>query len=82
MFRSIIPVAALLFASGLAMAAARSPAHRALAQPVPAARAGCLDNSRSLSHIAYVPTALQQVPRCGHLLATDTLIAVRHWNRT
>jgi hypothetical protein len=81
MFRSVMSGAAVLVFAGAAMAAAPSP-HRALARPAPAPRAGCLDSSRTISHIAYVPAALQPVPRCGHLLATDTIIAVRQWNGT
>jgi hypothetical protein len=70
--------AAVLFISGAALAAGKPQPHKALAQPAPAARAGCLDSARFYAHIAFVPAA----PGCGHLLSTDTLLAVRHWNRT
>jgi hypothetical protein len=53
-----------------------------MVQPSPAARAGCLDNSRYLSRTAYTPTATSIPPRCGHLLSTDTLLTIRRWDRT
>jgi hypothetical protein len=71
-----------ILASGV-MAAEKPHPHRAMAQPGPAARAGCLDQLRlSVEHTAYVPTADIMPPRCGKLLSTDTLVAPRHWNQT
>jgi len=80
MFRELIPALVLLLLGGIA--AAKPPAHRAMDRPSPAARAGCLDNSRYVSHVAYVPAAALHTAPCGHLLSTDTLLAVRHWDRT
>jgi hypothetical protein len=77
-----VTFSALLLMSGAAMAAGKPHPDKAIAQPAPASRAGCLDNSRFFSHIAYVPAAAGQTPSCGHLLSTDTLLAVRRWNRT
>jgi len=66
-----------------AIAAEKPHPHRALAQPGPAARAGCLDQSRlSAQHTAYTPAADVMPPRCGRLLSTDTLVSARHWDQT
>jgi len=66
-----------------AMAAEKQHPHRAMAQPGPAARAGCLDRSRLMAeHTAYSPTADMMPPRCGKLLSTDTLVSARHWDQT
>jgi hypothetical protein len=78
----IISLSALLLFCTASLAAGKPHPHKAIDQPAPSARAGCLDNSRFFSHTAYVPAASEQTPRCGHLLSTDTLLAVRHWNRT
>jgi hypothetical protein len=49
--------------------------------PVSIGRAGCLDNSRMLSHTAFVPQA-GPPPRCGKFLSTDTLLSIRRWDQT
>jgi len=82
MVRLLIPATALILLAGAPTSSARPPSHKAMVQPVPAARAGCLDNSRYVSHVAYAPGAAPLPRRCGHLLSTDTLLAVRHWDRT
>ncbi len=51
-----------------------------MVQRSPAARTGCLDNSRYLSRTAYTPAATSIPPRCGHLLSTDTLLTIRQWD--
>jgi hypothetical protein len=82
--RELAPLICLSFvlASG-AIAAEKPRPHRAMAQPGPAARAGCLDQFRlSAERTAYVPTADMMPPRCGRLLSTDTLVSARHWNQT
>ena len=57
------------------------PAHRAAAKP-PVPGSACMDNSRYVSHVAYIPSRPDQVMSCGHLLSTDTLLSVRHWDKT
>lgn len=88
-FPSIVCLALAL--ASAAPAAASAPTvgqkprpHRALAQPGPAARAGCLDRFRlSAEHTAYIPSADIMPPRCGRLLSIDTLIsAAHHWDQT
>lgn len=78
----IVSLSALFFISTTTFAAGKPQPHKAITQPAPAARAGCLDNERFFSHTAYTPAATGQAPRCGHLLSTDTLLTIRHWNRT
>jgi hypothetical protein len=78
----IVSLSALFLISTTALAAGKPHSHKAITSPAPAARAGCLDNSRFFSHTAYTPASVQQAPRCGHLLSTDTLLTIRHWNRT
>ncbi len=69
--------------AGPATAAEKPHPHRAIAQPGPAARAGCIDQSRLMAeHTAYTPATDMMPPRCGKLLSTDTLISARHWNQT
>jgi hypothetical protein len=82
MFRSILPASALILLAGIAASSAKPATHKALAQPSPSARTGCLDNSRYFSRTAYTPAATSIPPRCGHLLSTDTLLTVRHWDQT
>jgi hypothetical protein len=66
-----------------AIAAEKPHPHRAMAQPGPATRAGCLGKSRlTAEHTAYTPTADMMPPRCGRLLSTDTLVSARHWDQT
>ncbi len=60
---------------------ARLPAHNAFAQPS-ANGAGCMSNSRLVSHVAYLPAAAAQTLPCGHLLSTDTVLTVHHWDKT
>jgi hypothetical protein len=72
----------LAMASG-AIAAEKPHPHRAMAQPGPAARAGCLDQFRlTPEHTAYTPAADMMPPRCGKLLSTDTMVSSRHWDQT
>jgi hypothetical protein len=82
MFRSIFAATILILIAGITASSARPTAHKTMVQPSPAARAGCLDNSRYLSRTAYTPTATSIPPRCGHLLSTDTLLTIRRWDRT
>lgn len=71
--------------TGQALAAplspAQVPAHRAFAQP-PAAGAACMNSGRAVSHVAYVPGEPSQTLPCGHLLSTDTVLTVHHWDKT
>ncbi len=78
-------IAAAVF-SGQASAAqpqiaAQVPAHKAFAQP-PVDGAACMNNSRLVSHVAYLPVDPSQTLPCGHLLSTDTVLAVHHWDKT
>jgi hypothetical protein len=82
MFRFIFPATALILLASIAASSAKPPAHKTMVQPSPAARAGCLDNSRYLSRTAYLPAATSIPPRCGHLLSTDTLLTIRQWDHT
>ena len=70
----------------LAGAAAAAPvgvsaAHKASAE-LPARAQGCMDNTRLVSHVAYLPVDPTATMRCGHLLSTDTMLTVHHWDRT
>jgi len=78
----IVSVSALFLMSTTTFAAGKPQPHKAITQPAPPARAGCLDNSRFFSHTAYMPASTDLTPRCGHLLSTDTLLTIRRWNRT
>jgi hypothetical protein len=82
MFRLILPALALVLLSSIAASSAKTASHRAIVQSSPAARAGCLDNSRYFSRTAYAPAETSIPPRCGHLLSTDTLLTIRQWNHT
>ncbi len=81
--RSLL-VAATLFAgpamAAKPMAAPALPAHRAFDTPHPGA--GCMNNSRLVSHVAYLPVDPAQTLPCGHLLSTDTVLTVHHWDKT
>jgi hypothetical protein len=80
MFRSLFPATALILLASIAAVSAKPPAHKTMVQRSPAARTGCLDNSRYLSRTAYTPAATSIPPRCGHLLSTDTLLTIRQWD--
>ena len=82
--RKLVTVVCLSLAMASGAYAAEKPhPRRAMAQPSPAARAGCLDQARlSAEHTAYTPAADMMPPRCGKLLSTDTLVAARHWDQT
>ena len=70
--------------SGQAVAAqpqAPVPAHRAFAQPSSAGTA-CMNNNRLVSHVGYLPVDPAQTIPCGHLLSTDTVLTVHHWDKT
>ena len=60
---------------------AQIPAHKAFAQP-PANGAACMHNSRLVSHVAYLPVDPSETLPCGHLLSTDTVLTVHHWDKT
>ncbi len=75
-------LAATLLGVGPALATEGHPAARkAFVQPAPSG-AGCMNNSRLVSHVAYLPIKPEQTMQCGHLLSTDTLLTVHHWDRT
>ncbi len=79
-FAQVCVVASLV--SGPAMAAGlHAPARKATARPT-APEASCLDSSRLVSHVAYLPVDPERTLRCGHLLSTDTMLTVHHWDRT
>ena len=61
--------------------AGQMPTRRAFAQPS-AAEAACMNNSRLVSHVAYLPVDPAQTMPCGHLLSTDTVLTVHHWDKT
>lgn len=82
MFRARFSISAFILLATITAASAKPPAHKTMVQPSPAARAGCLDNARYLSRTAYLHAAMSIAPRCGHLLSTDTLLAIRRWNHT
>jgi hypothetical protein len=63
------------------MAAGQPPARPAAVTPR-VNSAACLNQSRLLSHAAYLPTSTDDNLRCGHLLSTDTLLKVHHWGQT
>jgi hypothetical protein len=77
-----LALATLFGLAGIASAAEKPHAHRMLAEPQGVLGAGCLTGSRLLSHVAYVPPALRRPPTCGQPLSTDTVLEVRHWDRT
>ncbi len=62
-------------------APAQAPAHRAFAQPSDGGTA-CMNNARLASHVAYLPVDPGQTIPCGHLLSTDTVLTVHHWDKT
>ena len=59
----------------------QAPAQRAFAQPA-APGAVCMNNGRLVSHVAYLPVDPAQTMPCGHLLSTDTVLTVHHWDKT
>ncbi len=60
---------------------AQIPAHKAFAQPSVGGTT-CMNNSRLVSHVAYLPADPAQTLPCGHLLSTDTVLTVHHWDKT
>ncbi len=60
---------------------AKLPAHKAFTRPATEG-ASCMNNSRRLSHVSYLPVDPSQTLPCGHLLSTDTVLTVHHWDRT
>ena len=60
---------------------AHLPAHKAFAQP-PAGGTACMNASRMVSHVAYLPADPAETLPCGHLLSTDTVLTVHHWDKT
>ena len=78
--RGLLAVSLMAGVPALA-ASSQVPAHKAAAKP-PAPGRACMDNRRYVSHVAYIPSGPDQVIGCGHLLSTDTLLSVRHWDKT
>ncbi len=77
---------AATFVAGQALAAqplvsAQVPAHKAFAHS-PAPGTACMNDSRLVSHVAYLPVDPAQTLPCGHLLSTDTVLTVHHWDKT
>ena len=60
---------------------AQVAAHKAFAQP-PVNGSACMNNSRLVSHAAYLPVDPSQTLPCGHLLSTNTVLTVHHWDKT
>ena len=79
-FAGVLFFAATIAAGQPAGAAPAMPAHKAFAQP-PASSAGCM-SKRLVSHVAYLPGDTAQSLPCGHLLSTDTVLTVHHWDKT
>ncbi len=85
--RTIFSIAAT-FAVGVASYAAAAPADHAR---MPAQKAfdserqqpahSCMNGESLLSHTAYTG-AINCPLRCSELLSTDTLMKIRHWDRT
>ena len=74
--------ATALLASGAVQAATVHPHPRAASVRPPDAGASCMDNSRYVSHVAYVPAGPAPSMQCGHLLSTDTMLTVHRWDKT
>ena len=71
--------------TGQATAAQLPAPRRARTRPSPRpapADADCIDTTRLVSHVAYLPVGPAQTTACGHLLSTDTVLAVHHWAKT
>ena len=72
-------MAALSF--GVASAGPRVAVRKAFDLPDKAAAFVCMKAAK-VTRAAYVPGAPDTALRCGHLLSTDALVAVRHWSKT
>ncbi len=79
-----------LFATALATGAAAADTQYATSHVPPARKAfvelpgrdvACM-SGRLVSHVAFSPTELRQMKPCGHLLSTDTVLTVHHWDKT